>query len=74
MKLENVIVGCIKRKKPEERYFDIYVTKTYMDGFGKRYVENKLWDTVSKTDLDHQISMAEKLNGLKYKCNCNLCV
>jgi hypothetical protein len=72
MRKIDVIIGC--KECNDKRHFDIYVTTRFIDTFGKYHNENKIWDTVLKSEVNHQIEMAKKINGLEYSCKCNLCI
>ena len=67
MKLQETLIEIARCKKPNNHKLDVYVEQVYIDGFGKQFIDRKLFDTILPSEKDLIIKQIHNIyNLVKY--------
>ena len=55
------LIEIARAKKPNDHKLDVYVEIVYIDSFGKKFVDRKLFDTILPSEKDQVINQIHNI-------------
>lgn len=65
MKKPETLIEIARAKKPNQHMLDVYVEQIYIDNFGKRFVDRKLFDTIVPSEKSKIIAQIHNIYGIQ---------